>query len=81
MNTLRPVIFLPGETIDEKDSICGCRVVDASRKGKTAYKLEIWLRTKDIGICNTVKRKMSSVGLDIELESQSLFERHLRKKY
>lgn len=44
------VLALIGETIEEHDEICGCRVVDKYRKGRTPtpnqphYRLELWLR-------------------------------------
>ena len=33
--------------MDENDEICGCRVVDKSKKGsnKTMFRIELWLRS------------------------------------
>ena len=41
------VFALLGETIDENDEICGCRVVDKSKKGssRTLFRLELWLKS------------------------------------
>ena len=38
---------LIGELVDENDEICGCRIVDKSKKGspKTFFRLELWLRS------------------------------------
>jgi len=55
------VFGLIGETVDEEDQICGSRVVDQSRKGKIAYKIEIWLKSTDDEIANKVKMKLAKV--------------------
>lgn len=47
------VLGMIGEVIDENDEICGCRVVDKSKKGtsKTMFRIELWLRSgnADVG--------------------------------
>jgi len=58
------VFGLIGETIDEGDEICGCRIVDQTRKAKAVYKIELWLKTKDDSICNRIKAKLSEVIKD-----------------
>jgi len=39
------VLGLIGETIDEDDQICGCRVVDKSTN-RPMYRLELWFKSK-----------------------------------
>ena len=41
------VLGLIGEIIDEADDVCGCRVVDKSKKGtnRTMFRLELWVRS------------------------------------
>jgi hypothetical protein len=41
------VLGLIGECIDEADDVCGCRVVDKSKKGtnRTMFRLELWVRS------------------------------------
>lgn len=70
------VHFAPGETIDENDSICGCRVVDSSKKGKAAYRIELWLKVKDSGIVDAIREKIRRVVLtsDLEPQPQPVFE-------
>lgn len=43
------VFGLIGEVIDINDEICGCRVIDKSKKGnpKTMFKFELWLRSEN----------------------------------
>ena len=65
LNTLLKLKKIKGETIDENSSICGCRVVDSCKKGKAAYKVELWLKTRDPQTCNAIKEKMIKVGLDV----------------
>lgn len=58
------VFGLIGETIDEGDEICGCRIVDQTRKAKPVYKVELWLKTKDDSICSKIKAKLCDVIKD-----------------
>jgi len=60
------VMGLIGETIDEGDEICGCRVVNQTRKGKPTYKIELWLRTTDESMGLKIKSKLSDVLTDFE---------------
>jgi hypothetical protein len=60
------VMALVGETIDENDEICGCRVVDKSKKGnsRTTFRLELWLRSSNQEVGERIKARM----LDILVE-------------
>ena len=49
------IFGLIGETIDENDNICGCRLVNQNKKGKANCKFEIWLRRKDQETANRIK--------------------------
>lgn len=45
------VLGLIGCTIENGDEITGARVVDKSANGgRTMFRIELWLRTKDIGV-------------------------------
>lgn len=53
---------LIGEIIDEGDEICGCRIVDKSRKAAiTQFKLEIWFRTDSESVANKIRPKLQSL--------------------
>jgi hypothetical protein len=58
------VLGLIGETIDEGDEICGCRIVNQSRKAKPTYKIELWLRSSDESICSRIKTKLCDALTD-----------------
>ena len=65
------VLALIGETIDEGDEICGCRVVDKSvGKGKgpsrCMYKLELWLRTGNGELADKLRTRMLDALTDGE---------------
>ena len=64
------VLGLIGETIDEGDEICGCRVVDKSTgKGKasrTVYKLELWLRSSNDEVADKIRIRLSDALTDGE---------------
>jgi hypothetical protein len=58
-------------------------VVDSCKKGKTAYKVELWLKTKDTATCNAIKEKMIKVGLEVsggDSQLPSIFDRFNRGK-
>ena len=65
------VMGLIGETIDEGDEICGCRVVNQTRKGKPTYKIELWLRTAEDTMCYKIKSKLCDVLTDSDGVKQS----------
>jgi hypothetical protein len=48
------VFGLIGEVIDVGDEICGCRIIDKSKRGnsKTLFKFELWVRS---GTCDRDK--------------------------
>ena len=51
------VLGLIGEIVDENDEICGCRVVDKSKKGSNRcyYRLELWLRTANVEVGERIR--------------------------
>lgn len=54
------VFALIGETIDENDEICGCRVVDKSKKGsKPMFRIELWLRSGNAEVAERIKTRMT----------------------
>jgi Eukaryotic initiation factor 4E len=65
------VLALIGETIDDGDEICGCRVVDKSSvKGKgpnrTMYKIELWLRSGNAEVADKLRLRMIEAITDGE---------------
>ena len=53
---------LIGETIDDADDICGCRVVDKgkpkSSSNKTLFKLELWMRNADTVVADKLRGRL-----------------------
>jgi translation initiation factor 4E len=60
------VIGLIGETIDDADEICGCRIVNQTRKERPTYKIEVWLRSTDEAVCMRIKNKLADALTDGE---------------
>jgi hypothetical protein len=62
------VLGLIGETIDEQNEICGCRIVDKSKKGnsKTMFRMELWLRNGDQQLADRIKGRMIEALTDGE---------------
>ncbi len=60
------VLGLIGESMDEGDQVCGCRIVDQTRKSNTkpTYKIELWLRTTEESICSGIKSRLSETLSD-----------------
>jgi hypothetical protein len=60
------VLGLVGHTIEDKDEICGARIVDKSgNKGSNqVFRIELWLRTKDSKVIKKILDKMIEVMLD-----------------
>ena len=60
------VLGLIGETIDDGDEICGCRVVDKSKKGtsRVVYRLELWTRSSNEDTVNQLKSRLNEVLVD-----------------
>ena len=52
------VLALIGETLDENDEICGCRVTDKTKKEKKHFRLELWLRSKDASSGERIKSRL-----------------------
>jgi hypothetical protein len=64
------VLGLIGETIDDGDEICGCRVVDKSKKGPNAgramFRIELWLRSHNQDSAEKIKMRMIDALTDGE---------------
>ena len=61
------VLGVLGESIEDEDEICGCRIVDKTKKGKDTrplYRFEVWLRSKDSSIADKIKVKTADVMTD-----------------
>lgn len=60
-----------GETIDEGDEICGCRIVNKSANNKLSIKIELWLKGRDTEIADRIKIRMLDAITDGESNKQS----------
>lgn len=62
------VLGLIGETIDEGDEICGCRVADKSKKGtaRTMFRLELWVRSPDQAVADRLRVRLCDALTDGE---------------
>jgi len=62
------VLGLIGETIDEADSVCGCRVADKSKKGtnRTMYRLEVWVNNTNAEQAERTKTRLYDALTDGE---------------
>ncbi|KAJ1420988.1 translation initiation factor eIF 4e-like domain-containing protein [Ochromonadaceae sp. CCMP2298] len=60
------VMGLIGETVDDGDEICGCRIVNQTRKEKPMYKIELWLRTSDEATCMKIKNRLAEALMEGE---------------
>jgi hypothetical protein len=49
-----------GEVLDDSDEICGCRVVDKSKKGnsRTLFRLELWLKSGNEVLGDKIRSKL-----------------------
>ena len=57
-----------GEMVDISNEICGCRVIDKSKKGnpRTLFKLELWLRSSRSEVGERIKKNLLEVLADGE---------------
>lgn len=60
------VLGLIGQTFEEGNEICGCRVVDQTKRARPLYKLELWLRVADPPVVNKIKAKLGEILIDGE---------------
>lgn len=64
------VLSLIGETVDDGDEVCGCRVVDKSKKGsnnqKPMFRLEVWTRTGSDEVANQLKTRLGEALSDVD---------------
>jgi hypothetical protein len=62
------VLGVLGETIEEDDEICGCRVVDKTKRTgrdtRPLYRFEVWLRTKDEAVVERTKKVVADIMTD-----------------
>jgi hypothetical protein len=74
------VLGLIGETIDDGDEICGCRVVDkgkAKQGGKTLFKLELWMRTNSTELADRMKVKLIDCLVDRDSPGHNVRSKNL----
>ena len=60
---------LIGETIDDADEICGCRIVDKGKAkacNKTLFKLELWMRTDNPQLADRLRTRLCECLADGE---------------
>jgi hypothetical protein len=62
------VLGLIGETIDEGDEVCGCRVADKSKKGnsRTMFRLELWVRSSEQAVAERLRTRLCDALTDGE---------------
>ena len=61
------------KNVEEKDEICGCRVVEKVKgKAKPYYRLEIWLRSKNEDMTEKIKQKLMDLLTHGDAASQKL---------
>lgn len=53
------LLGLIGETIDPDDQICGCRFVDKSRGSRVMYRVEVWFKSTDEKLKETVQNNVA----------------------
>lgn len=62
------MLALIGETIEEDEEICGCRIVDKTKRGskdaRPLYRFEVWLRTKEPAVADRVKLRAAEAMTD-----------------
>lgn len=64
---------LIGETVDDGDEICGCRVVDKGKArpgAKTLFKIELWMRHDNLQIAERLKGRLCECLSDGEGHSK-----------
>jgi translation initiation factor 4E len=59
------VLGLIGETIDEDNNVCGCRIVHKAT-GKLNLKIEIWFQSRNAEVIDRIKVRMFDVISDGE---------------
>jgi hypothetical protein len=64
------VFGLIGETIDEGDEICGCRIVNKTTSSKLSVKIELWMRSRVPDVVDRIKTRMLDAITDGELTKQ-----------
>ena len=57
------VLACIGEIVDENDEICGCRVVDKTKRGgggstRQIFRLELWLRSRNEEVADRIKNRL-----------------------
>ena len=62
------VLGLIGKTSDADDDVCGCRVVDKSKKGthRLMFRLELWVKSGDKEIADKMRVRLSNALSDGE---------------
>jgi len=61
------VLALIGEVIEEADEICGCRIVEKTKKRERPhFRLELWLRVANADVANRLKNRLADAmsGVD-----------------
>lgn len=65
------VFGLIGETIDEGDEICGCRIVNKTTNAKLSIKIELWLKSRNVEMAERIKSRMLDAITDGDSSKQS----------
>lgn len=65
------VLGIIGETIDDGDEICGCRIVNKTT-GKLSMKVEVWLRSRNNDMVDKLKVRLLDAISEPGLPSRGL---------
>ena len=64
------VLGVIGEIIEDSETICGCRVVDSTRKN-APHKIELWLNTTEPDVVNRVKAKLYDIIVEEDIQKSN----------
>mmetsp|Transcript_19599 Transcript_19599/g.32235 ORF Transcript_19599/g.32235 Transcript_19599/m.32235 type:complete len:206 (+) Transcript_19599:168-785(+) len=60
------LLGLISEVIDPTDEVCGVRVVDKSKQGRSTYRLEMWFKTRDKEMCDSLRQRLTKcLGMNL----------------
>lgn len=62
------ILGILGQTIEEDDELCGCRIVDKTKKTskdpRPVHRFEVWLRTRDDSAVDKCKQRVADTLTD-----------------
>ena len=62
------ILGVLGQTIEEEDEVCGCRIVDKTKRSgkdpRPVHRFEVWLRTREEGVVDKCKQRVADTLTD-----------------